>query len=75
MAAASTPFLYRGMTGQWPAAAEPLLPSDDSRVALAGDRGVHVREAIRLELPIEEVYRAWRRLENLPRFMSHLVCG
>ncbi len=35
VAAASTPLLYRGMTGQWPAAAEPLLPSDDSRVALA----------------------------------------
>ena len=73
VAAASTPLLYRGMTGQWPAAAQPLLPSDDSRVALAGDRGIHVREAVRLEVPIEEVYRAWRRLENLPRFMSHLV--
>ena len=57
MAAASTPLLYRGMTGQWPAAATPLLPSDDSRVALAGGRGIHVREALRLELPIEEVYR------------------
>jgi len=73
VAAASTPLLYRGMTGQWPAAAGPLLPSADSRVALAGGRGIHVREAIRLELPIEEVYRAWRRLENLPRFMTHLM--
>jgi uncharacterized membrane protein len=31
-----------------------------------------VRESIRLELPLAEVYRFWRRLDNLPRFMSHL---
>ena len=42
------------------------------RIALAGDRGVHVRESIRLELPVAEVYRFWRRLENLPRFMTYL---
>ena len=35
-------------------------------------RGLHVREAVRLECPIEEVYRFWRALENLPRFMAHL---
>src|SRR5581483_5840001 len=40
--------------------------------ALAGSRGVHVREAIRLELPVAEVYRRWRQLESLPSFMSHL---
>ena len=52
---------------------QPVAAQCDSRVALAGDRGIHVREAIRLEVPIEEVYRAWRRLENLPRFMTHLM--
>jgi uncharacterized membrane protein len=31
-----------------------------------------VHESIRLENPIDEVYRFWRRLENLPQFMSHL---
>ena len=68
-AAASAPLLYRGLTGHWPAAPRR---SEDTRVALAGARGLNVREAVRLELPIEEVYRFWRRLENLPRFMSHL---
>ena len=29
-------------------------------------------EAVRLELPIHEVYSFWRRFENLPRFMRHL---
>jgi uncharacterized membrane protein len=73
VAAASAPLLYRGMTGRWPEGLASLLPSDDSRVALAGGGGIHVRDAIRLEAPIDEVYRAWRRLEHLPRFMSHLV--
>jgi uncharacterized membrane protein len=41
-------------------------------VALGGDRGIHVYDAIRLELPVDEVYAYWRRLENLPRFMTHL---
>jgi uncharacterized membrane protein len=41
-------------------------------VALAGNRGVHVREAVRLEVPLEVVYGFWRRFENLPRFMTHL---
>jgi uncharacterized membrane protein len=72
VAAASTPLLYRGVMGRWPAFLARGWADDDTKTALAGDRGVHVREAVRLELPIEEVYRFWRRLENLPRFMSHL---
>jgi uncharacterized membrane protein len=31
-----------------------------------------VHESIRLEKPLGEVYRFWRRFENLPQFMSHL---
>jgi uncharacterized membrane protein len=45
----------------------------DTRVALAGPRGVRVKDAIRLERPIEEVFSYWRRLENLPTFMTHLA--
>ena len=33
---------------------------------------MHVRESIRLEVPLAEAYAFWRRLENLPRFMTHL---
>jgi uncharacterized membrane protein len=44
----------------------------DTKEALAGSAGIHVRESIRLELPIDEAYQFWRRLENLPRFMTHL---
>ena len=45
---------------------------DSTKTALGGERGVHVRESVRLEVPVADVYRFWRRLENLPRFMTHL---
>ena len=72
LAASSAPLLYRGLTGRW-----PFEPNGDSqpgstRHALAGNRGIHVRESIRLEVPVTEVYRFWRRLDNLPQFMTHL---
>lgn len=70
--ASSVPLLYRGLTGQWPAVANLFTQSGNTKTALSGDRGVHVRESIRVELPLPEVYGFWRRLENLPRFMTHL---
>jgi uncharacterized membrane protein len=71
LAMASVPLLYRGITGQWPNVLNGSQP-DSTATALSGDRGIHVRESIRLEVPIGDVYRFWRRLENLPRFMTHL---
>jgi uncharacterized membrane protein len=70
LAVAATPLAYRGLTGQWPRVNGRR--NGDTRTVLAGNRGIHVREAIRLEKPVEEVYRFWRQLPNLPRFMSHL---
>jgi uncharacterized membrane protein len=72
LAASSVPLLYRGITGRWPNVLNGHLQPDNTRAALAGKRGVHVRESVRLELPVADVYRFWRRLENLPRFMTHL---
>ena len=67
---ASAPLLYRGLTGEWPVGNGKHA---DTRTALSGDRGLRVREAIRVEVPLEEVYRFFRRLENLPRFMPYLT--
>jgi uncharacterized membrane protein len=67
LVASSAPLLYRGVTGRWPATGD-----GDTKVALAGDRGVHVRESIRLEVPVDQAFRFWRNLEGLPAFMSHL---
>jgi uncharacterized membrane protein len=69
IAAAAAPLAYRGVTGEWPGWRNGAT---DTRAALGGDRGIHVREAIRLEVPLETVWGFWRRLENLPRFMTHL---
>jgi uncharacterized membrane protein len=68
-ALASAPLLYRGLTGEWPIVNGRRT---DTRTALRGNRGLRVREAIRVEVPREEVYRFWRRLDNLPHFMAHL---
>jgi uncharacterized membrane protein len=70
VAIAATPLAYRGIAGRWPAY---IARGDgDTRAALSGNRGIHVRESIRLEKPITDVYRFWRRLENLPQFMAYL---
>jgi uncharacterized membrane protein len=71
IALSSTPLLYRGITGRRPAFLNGVQ-SDDTRTALSGERGAHVRESTRLESPIGDVYRYWRRLGNLPQFMAHL---
>ena len=74
MAAGAVPLAYRGATGRWPAACEALLSSSgDTREALSGPRGIHVKESVRLECPVDEVYRFWSRLENLPTFMKNLA--
>src|SRR6187401_888574 len=33
---------------------------------------LHVSKSVTVKRPREEVYRFWRNLENLPRFMSHV---
>jgi uncharacterized membrane protein len=44
----------------------------DTRRALGGRAGVHVNERTTIGRPAAELYRFWRNLENLPRFMRHL---
>ncbi len=46
--------------------------ADDTRAALRGSRGVNVLESVTINRPIDELYRFWRNLENLPQFMRHL---
>ena len=67
------PLFYRGLTGRWPSFLMAGRSNDDTKVALAGSRGTNVREMIRINRPAAEVFMFWRRLANLPRFMSHLV--
>lgn len=66
----------RGMTGHCDVYQMAGLNSagtgDDTRQALGGSAGVIVEESVTINRPISELYRFWRNLENLPRFMSHL---
>ena len=45
---------------------------EDTRRALGGSAGTHVEESVTINRPIEQLYRFWRNLENLPQFMQHL---
>ena len=45
---------------------------EDTRQALGGPAGVIVEESVTINRPVSELYRFWRNLENLPRFMTHL---
>jgi uncharacterized membrane protein len=75
LAVAGTGLLYRGVTGHCPVYSSLgvcTVDARDTRQALAGDRGIHVHESIRLEKPVDEVYRFWRQFDNLPRFMAYL---
>jgi len=43
-----------------------------TRGRMAADSGIRVSETVTVARPREEVYRFWRDLTNLPRFMEHL---
>ena len=45
---------------------------EDTRRVLGGPGGVMIDERITINRPIGDLYRFWRNLENLPRFMRHL---
>ena len=36
------------------------------------DRAIHLRTAVTVNKPVEDVYEFWRDFKNLPRFMHHL---
>src|SRR4029453_1489547 len=55
VAVAATPLAYRGGAARWPRGGSGRT-NGDTRDALSGDRGIHVRESVRLEKPIADVY-------------------
>lgn len=71
--AASVGLLLRGATGYCPAYAAMGINAPTTKDALSGSRGVHIRESITIDAPIEELYRFWRRLDRLPEVMPHLA--
>jgi len=63
-----TYFLYRGSSGNC------MLYSALGKDADAHHaESVNIRTSMKVDKPRQEVYQFWRRLENLPRFMKHLL--
>ena len=73
LSAASVGLLLRGVTGYCPAYGAMGINNSDTKRALSGERGVHIRESITINAPAENIYRFWRQLERLPEVMPHLA--
>src|SRR5688572_395836 len=65
--------LTRGATGYCPGYAAAGIDRSDTQLALSGDRGIHIREAVTIDAPPEQIYRFWRQLDRLPEVMPHLA--
>lgn len=74
LAAIGGGLVYRGVTGYCPVYARigRNTRRTDTKTALGGSRGVRLEESVIINVPVDQVYQFWRRLENLPRFMKHL---
>lgn len=66
--------IARGVSGRCPVYSATHTSTRDSstKTALGGDRGVHVRRAMTIYKPVEQVYAFWRDFSNLPKCMTHL---
>ncbi|HMH52379.1 MAG TPA: SRPBCC family protein [Candidatus Acidoferrum sp.] len=67
--------VYRGMTGH--CKAYESLGIDRASTLTGetrGNRGVKIEREIVVNAPPEALYRMWRDLQQLPRFMSHVEC-
>ena len=73
LGAASVGLLLRGATGYCPAYNAIGVDHSNTKAALSGSRGVHIRESITIDAPAEEIYRFWRQLDQLPEEMPHLA--
>lgn len=68
--------VYRAMTGNCMLYQVLGVSTSDStrpQTAVAAGQGTRVDHAVTVNKPASEVYRFWRDLENLPRFMTHLI--
>jgi uncharacterized membrane protein len=71
LAAAGGALLYRGSTGHCPMLAAAGVNTADE--PFSSPEAVIIEESLTIMKPRDEVYAAWRRLENLPSFMRHIA--
>jgi uncharacterized membrane protein len=67
---------YRGATGHCPVLQVFGVSTNrhgrGRNASVPYELGIRVDSAVTINKPREELYRFWRNLENLPRFMAHL---
>jgi uncharacterized membrane protein len=75
---AGAALLCRGVMGRG-SVAQPsaghetdAVETSDTRARLGGSGGLLVEEQVTIHRDLEDVYRFWRQLDNLPRFLGHL---
>jgi uncharacterized membrane protein len=73
LGAASVGLLLRGASGYCPAYGAIGINNTDTKKALSGSRGVHIRESVIINAAPEDIYRFWRQLDRLPEVMPHLA--
>lgn len=76
LALAGSALLYRGVTGRWPMAKLLGIRGEEHphpATSVPHETGTKVERSIVIDKTPEEIYRFWRNLENLPRFMSQHV--
>jgi uncharacterized membrane protein len=73
LAALGGALVYRGLTGHC-RLYESLGVDRASTLTgeTRGNRGIKIEREVAVNAPADTLYRLWRDLENLPRFMSHL---
>jgi uncharacterized membrane protein len=76
---AGSALLYRGWSGHCTAykalginSAHPGSGSGRAATAVSTGTGVKIERSIAIQRPARELFEFWRKLENLPRAMSHL---
>lgn len=65
--------LYRALTGNCSCYSALGLSSAERDHSMLPTAPVHIEKVITINKPVDEMYAFWRKLENLPRFMDHLV--
>jgi uncharacterized membrane protein len=76
LALAGSFLVYRSATERWAFSQLLGLNETDARhpaTSVPHQTGSKVERSIVISKPPEELYRFWRNLENLPRFMGHIV--
>jgi uncharacterized membrane protein len=75
LAGAGAALAYRGATGHCDVYQALRLSSADStdQGTVPARHAIHVEESVTILRPREELFAFWRRFENLPRIMPHLI--